>query len=360
MIKFFLFPVFFSVCLVFADSDDTCRPAALYQRPGNWKDRVRLRTLENLNQFLNWSFGDKYKKYELADNTEELQFEVSVPELKSFVENYGYFSLHPIVGNVTTEKEDIVVVSCLLKALFEEGGPADFMQMAIDEVMTKAFAYRDPKIGQRFSIPVVVGDQLFLERFTVDRIFNLWRGMPAFGLVPETEKTSSILIFRGTDFSLDSQRGWASLMSDLDIVGPGLTAFQRSQKEIRKWLQKVQAQGKAARVMGFSLGGALAAYAYIYENQWLADQGSVSFCAPGIRPKVIAEWDLLSSEKQNGFINYVNQGDIVSKVGLLFGNVYVLMAEKNFKPLTAHTMLMSSMPKFTIAQVDVQKENASR
>ncbi len=344
----------------YADCDDSCPPSTLYQRPKTWRDRVRLKTLNNLNQFLNWSFGDSYKTYELLDPEKEKKFDVSSPELKSFVENFGYFSLHPLIGKVTTEEEDLTIVCCLLKDLYEKGGPPEFMQIAIGEVMTKVLAYRDLKIGQRLSIPVMHNDQISLEPFTVDHIFNIWRGMPAFGLIPERGQVPSILIFRGTDFSLDSQRGWASLMSDLDIAGPGLTAFHRSQKEISKWLRNVHLLGKAARVTGFSLGGALAAYTYIYEYRWLDDDGSISFCAPGIRQKVISEWELLPEKKQQGFISYVNVGDIVSKVGNLFGTVFALHTKKNYKPLTAHAMLISSSRLFYKAQVDVEKENESR
>lgn len=343
----------------FSDSDETCPPASLFQRPETWRDRVRLRTLNNLNQFLNWSFGDQYKKYELVEDAVEQKFNGS-PEIKSFIKNWGYFSLHPIVGKVTTEAIDLTVVCCLLKALYENGGSSDFMQIAVGELMTKVLAYRDLKVGQRLTIPIIIDDQIFLEDFIVDRIFNLWRGMPAFGLTPERNDIASILLFRGTDFSLDSQRGWASLMSDLDIAGPGLTAFQHSKKEISKWLKTAHSNGKAAQVMGFSLGGVLAGYAFIYENQWLAEQGSISFCAPGVRQKVIDEWSLLPEERKRGFISYVNEGDIVSKVGRLFGSVYVLLAAKDFKPLTAHTMLMTSLSEFTKAQVDVPKENESR
>jgi hypothetical protein len=344
----------------FPDCDEKCPPFPLFERPITWRDRVRLKTLKNLNQFLNWSFGDKYKKYELDEDVEEEKIIGTIPEIKTFVQHYGYFSLHPLVGKVTTEEIDLTIICCLLKTLYEKGGPSDFMQIAIGEAMTKVLAYRDLKIGERLTIPVIIDDEVHLEKFTVDRIFNLWYGMPAFGCIPETSGVASILIFRGTDFSLDSQRGWASLMSDLDIGGPGFSAFQRSQKQISKWLKAIHSQGKAARVMGFSLGGALAAYTYIYENQWLADDGSISFCAPGVRQKVIDEWALLPEERQRGFVSYVTQGDIVSKVGRLFGTVYALLAPKNFKPLTAHTMIMSSLPDFTKAEVDVIKENESR
>jgi len=349
------------ICPSFADVNDECPLPSLYDRPETWKDRVRIRTLKNLDQFLNWSFGEKYKTYVLTDPVDEKKIEEDVLEMRSFEENYGYFSWkHPVVAKVTTTKEDLEMINCLLRTLYEQGKNRDYLQVAVAEVITKALAYHDLKIGQMVTIPIEVNGKLILERFIVERIFNLWKGMPAFGLVPEHHGIDSILLYRGTDFSLDSQRGWASLMSDLDIAGPGFSAFQRSQKEISYWVRSIKTQGKPARVMGFSLGGALAIYTFVYENQWLSNRGSFSICAPGVKEKVISEWELISPERQIGLTNFVNMGDVVSKVGKLCGNVYVLFTNKTYKPLMAHTMLMSCKPFFFKAKVDVGEENKSR
>jgi hypothetical protein len=342
------------------DCADIC-PPSIYDRPQTWKDRMRIRALRNFDQFLSWSFSEKFKTYALISPIEENKIASDIPEMRSFVENYGYFSLkHPIVGKVTTDAKDLELICCLLKVLYEKSDDAEYLQIAVGEVITKALAYHDLKIGQIITIPVESGGKIKFEHFVVDHIFNIWSGMPAFGLVPERKGIASILFFRGTDFSLDSQRGWASLMSNLDMVSPGLSAFQHSQSEIHRWLKAVSAKGRKARVLGFSLGGVLAAYTFIYENRWLSDQGSISFCAPGVREKVISEWQLLSEERQNGFTSFVNMGDITSKIGKLFGNVYELSTSKTFKPLTAHTMLISSYPLFSKAKVDVEQENENR
>ncbi len=340
---------------------DDCPSALKEERPATWRSKLRVKTLTNLDQFLNWSFSAKLKTYALITPMEEKKIEVEIPEMASFVENYGYFSLrHPMVGVVTSSKRDLRRIECLLRGLYEEEDNIDYLGIAIPEILTKVLAYHDLKPGQTITIPIEIDDKLSLEQYTVDRIFNLWHGMPAFGLVPDREGADSILIFRGTDFSPSSVRGWASLMSDLDLSGPGLSAFQHSQDELSLWLQIVNASGKPARVLGFSLGGALAAYTFIYENQWLSNQGSISLCAPGIREKVISEWRLLAPERQEAFTSLVNRGDIIPKVGRLFGTVYMLFTDATYKPLTAHTQLMSSEPLFYKAKVDVQKENDSR
>jgi hypothetical protein len=149
-------------------------------------------------------------------------------------------------------------------------------------------------------------------------------------------------------------------MSDLDFAGPGLSAFQNAQEEIHEWLIKAQANGIKAKVMGFSLGGALAAYTYIYENAWVAPQGSIAFCPPGFSEKVIEEWQGLEQTKKQGFTIYVNEGDIISKIGRLFGTVYALSTKKPLKPLSAHTALMSAQTVFFKARVDVDSDYLER
>jgi hypothetical protein len=321
---------------------------------------MRLKMHQMIDQFLNWSFGEKYKTYVLIQPVEAKKIERNLPQMQRFAHNYGYYSEYPVVAKVTHREEDFELISCLLKMLYEKGGSGDYFEIAIVEVLTKVLAYHDLKIGKRVMIPIKIDEKVNFEPFDVDHIFNIWNGMPAFGLIPEHEDVNSILIFRGTDFSLDSQRGWASLLSDLDIAGPGFSAFQRSKNEISEWLKTVYDRGKPARVMGFSLGGALAAYTFIYENQIISDRGSVSMCAPGIKEKVISEWQLLTEERQSRFVNYVNIGDITSKVGKLFGDVYALWGTKTYKPLTAHTILISSEPFFFKAKVDVKRENENR
>lgn len=326
-----------------------------------WAEKMRNNTLKNLDDFLNWSFGNKSKKFFLTTTSQAEKIESHFPEMQAFNEKHGYFSLkHPIVAKVSAHREDIDIIRSLLNSIYENVKDPVYLQFAVAEVMTKALAYYDMKKGQSVSIPLEIRGNIVLERFTVDHIFNLWYGMPAFGLVPEKKGIHSILLFRGTDFSLDSKRGWASLMSDLDLAGPGLTAFQNSQKEISLWLQKMHAEDKSARVMGFSLGGALAAYTFIYESQWLAPRDSFSFGAPGVKDKVIADWNALPEERQHGFTTYFNLGDIVPKVGKLFGTVYAFSTSADLKPLNAHTLLITSEPYFYKARVDVGQDNEHR
>ena len=355
---FFLF-IYFSVS-TFADCADVCPPPYV-EKPATWKGQMRIKALKKLDQFLNWSTSAKLKTFALRDPLEEETFEVDIPEIRAFSLKYGYFSpSNPIVGNVTTDEMDIKLACCLLKAVFEKGDDLDYVELATAEILTKVLAYRDLKEGMRIQIPVVSAGKVIFPYFAVDHVFDLWHGMPAFGLVPEQRDVEPILLFRGTDFSFDSERGWASMMSDVDMAGPGLSAFQHSQKEIHAWLEQVAEQGKKTRTMGFSLGGALAGYTFIYENEGISSSGSSAFCPPGVAVKVIEDWQRLPEGRKRAFTTYVNQGDLVSKMGKLFGPVYAFLLNKHLKPLSAHTQLMCAEKFLIKARVDVQKENVGR
>jgi len=320
---------------------------------------MRTKALKNFDQVLSWSVSEKLRSVALSTPFEE-KFENIFPETKLFVQHFGYFSsARPIIARVSTDPEDTQHICCLLKAFSKKKKGDHYVQLATAEILAKGLAYRDLKEGQSVSIPVVINRKIFLEKFQVT-LFDLWLGMPAFGLIPEREGVESILLFRGTDFSLTSERGWASLMSDVDTAGPGLSVFRKAQPKLHDWLSAMKAKGHPAKVIGFSLGGALAAYTFIYENSLLTNHGSIAFCPPGVAEEVIADWEKLPIERRQGLHIYINPGDVVSKVGKLFGEVYALSGTKPLKPLDAHTHLMTFEKLFTRTKVDVAKENAER
>lgn len=349
----------FSLSIVSAEnSDHSCPPHIPYQPP-SWKNKMRVNALKKIDRFLAWSTSQRLKTFVLVNPPEQKTYDVAIPEINEFDERYGYFSLErPIVGKVTTNPLDLKLVCCLLRTLYDKAPGLKYLELATAEILAKALAYRDLKKGQKIQIPMVAEGSAHLETYTVAQIFNLWHGMPAFGLVPEQPRSSPLLLFRGTDLSMDSERGWASLMSDLDMAGPGLSAFQHAQKKIHAWLTSLP--DPKAKVIGFSLGGALAAYTFIYENAWIAPHGSIAFCPPGVSEKVIEDWQLLPEKNKPGFTIYVNEGDIISKIGKLFGTVFELSAKKPLRPLSAHEALMSTRAFFGQSLVDVTKENLAR
>ncbi|MBY0530238.1 MAG: hypothetical protein K2P51_08665 [Rhabdochlamydiaceae bacterium] len=325
-----------------------------------WKSRVRVEALKSLDEFLNWHLGNETRSYLLRLPIVGVNYVYPQGWMGNFQELHGFFSPYqPLVGRVSGYQEDLDSTRCVLQAVIQNLSDKRLQSFAADEILAKVLAYRDLHLGEELLLPCCDQGKIELRSYKVDEVFNLWLGMPAYGLVP-LDKGASLLLFRGTDFSLDAPRGWASLMSDVDLSGPGLHAFQKAQPKIHAWLKKCADSGSKARVMGYSLGGALAAYAYIFENEWIAEEGSCGFNLPGVSDLVIEQWNALCCKRQLGFVSFVNRGDVVSKVGKLFGEVYELSLDAPMKPMTAHTLLMCAQPFFDRNAVDVALENESR
>jgi hypothetical protein len=223
---------------------------------------------------------------------------------------------------------------------------SDWLDFCVSEILCKALAYRDVSLQQEINIPVRNSqNQIILEPFVLNRIFDLWQQMPAFGWVPKNPNISSLIIFRGTDCSLVTKRSLASLISDLDIHGPGFKVFRKSQLQISEWLKSVRESTRAARVMGCSLGGALAAHVFMEYHHLLSQESSVAFHPPGVCKNVKKNWDQLDRRIQKQLITYIAQGDFVSKVRSLVGSKYILSVDTKLKPLTAHTLLFAGQPQ---------------
>lgn len=312
------------------------------------KKVLRAKALHNLDQLLNWSINERLKVFPFSHPLEAEEIREDTSAVSQFAKEYGYFSAEsPLIANVTEEEKDFELICTLLRSL-EKNFSQKYLEFAVPEILTKGLAYRELKLGQVIPIPHVRGS----ENYTVEEVFDIWHGMPAFTLKPKKDIFSPILLFRGTDFSFTSQRGWASMMSDLDMAGPGLSTFHNAQENIHAWLVKTSNHGQKPIVMGYSLGGALAAYTYIYENAYLAEKGSVCICSPGVASKVIEDWNQLPKNRQTGLIHFVNAGDVVSKVGTLFGPTLCLSTLDPLKPLTAHTMLMCAESLILKTKVD--------
>jgi hypothetical protein len=311
----------------------------------SWKDHARLKVLHQTDLLLDWGFGQAKKPLQAPSLAKTTAFHVEWPELVLFAKEHGYFSLmRPLVATVSSFAQDIELVMRLLETAPAARGDVQALEIAIAEVLSKVLAYRDLPLGFTLNLPLVTKQGIILEPFTVDRVFNLWHGMPAFGLIPQRKGLSSLLLFRGTDFSLITKRGLASVLSDLDLKSPGFHAFSHSKQAIDQWLKEVHSQGKSARVMGFSLGGALACYTFVYSHHLLAQEPSLAMCPIGVSSTVSEYFYTLSAERRAQWLTYVSSGDLVSRMGCLLGSIYTLSVPEHLKPLSAHTSLLSAAP----------------
>lgn len=263
-------------------------------------------------------------------------------ELVAFAKKHSYFaSRSPLISKVTKTSSDLNHIQTILYQMEGASEPA------VAEILTKVLAYRTLKEGAEIKIPFNGS----LHKYRLDRIFDLWQHIPAFGFV--SDSASPILLFRGTQFSPFIQSGRASIVADLDPKGPGYDLYQGSREEITSWLKS---QDQQTRAMGYSLGAALASYALILDAPHFSKtESSYLFHLPGIPPHLLHRFEELTEPP--ACHSFVCLGDVVSKIGRLFGKTTLLRPHKTLPPITAHTSLLFARPRLQTASVDTSKEN---
>jgi hypothetical protein len=311
--------------------------------------RWRVKTLTSLDHMLGEAAPFSARAF-CCEKEGSHTYQQQIPYLQEFSYRHGYFSLdRPLIGVVTEEASDIQLVENIFRYLIAERD-LSFVQVAVGEMITKVLAYRNMQKGMRVQIPIFLQDHWKLLEYRVDEVLDLWNGMPAFCLLPSSMEGHPILLFRGTDFSLESKQSWASVLSDLDITGVGFSVFQKAKIDIHSWLIKAQMlTNQKTSVMGFSLGGILSIYTAIFEGDLIAVEGSLTFNSPGLPEALFTKW--IESPHKIDFIHYVTQGDPVGKLGKMPLDSYVLFSNAFLDPIAAHTKLMCAESAFTCAKV---------
>lgn len=284
-------------------------------------------------------------------------------DLKYFSDNFGRFSTSKtLIGNVTSDPYDLKISLHLLNLAHQKIKKPKICELASLEILAKVVAYRNLRENMTLNIAVINHqNQVEFVEFVIDTIFDLWKTHFAFGLIPKSNSNiNPILLFRGTDFSLLSESGRASIISDLDPDGPGKRLYFNSRSSIRHWLIQMENTGKKARVVGHSLGGVLALYTLLFEHGLLAKEPhapSYAFNPPGVSEELLEDWSLITDSEKPPFITFVTRGDIISKFGNLFGDVYEVFTNKPLSPVLAHEQLVFSQPVSYMVKIDSEKEN---
>lgn len=317
---------------------------------------LRVKIMRTVDGFLSWCMPLRYRTHTIQEPQEEKPFQINSPSLFYFAQKHGHFSKHSLVGTVTKNEQDIILTGDLLRTLNEEIEDPDALLFATGEVLVKVLAYRELEKGRE--IPLSTFDRegkVRLVTYEVDEVFDLWHGMPAFGLLPKTKgEAAPILLFRGTDFALNSIKSWSSLVSDLDRHGVGVTVFQSARPLLHQWLEKAASFGSKARVFGYSLGATFTLYTLLYEQDLLNEERenpSLAFNPVGL-PKNILKRQKKLSKSSVGFISYVTQGDYVRAFGELFGDVYAFSPTPSLWPIAAHVTLVSANPRVVLYKVE--------
>lgn len=321
--------------------------------------RSKPSDIDSVDEFLGDLTNNQHRYYQPYYPVKLEIYENEVPSFKNFVAMHSYESPYrPIIGVVTEDQKDIDSANQLLaKIHINFQSNVKQRELITNEVLTKIIAYRQLQKGQKVVVPIITKDGFpRIIAYKVDKIINLGGGMPAFGLVPKNKNAPcpAILLFRGTDLS---GRGFSSVVADLDLNGPGYEAFQSSENEIHDWLVKTyQTYGKKPRVMGYSLGGSYVQYCCVYQNKHVSDDlhfPNIAFNEPGVSEDVIYKWNLLTQSEKPPLYGYVTEGDLVSTVGKLIGNVKELSLDKPLEPIAAHLTLMGAEDTLYTYRIDV-------
>ena len=310
--------------------------------------------------FLSWLFKYPSRCYELKENKNAQIYENPSEALNSFGKSYREkYASKGIICRVTPSFKDIQQAGEVLKKIYEHIENPKLCEWAACEVIAKVMAYRNLKQGHLIPLPIMGSDgSMMMATHIVDRVFDLWNKTRAFGLVRSDGLGAPILLFRGTDFSFMTEGGRASIISDLDPKGPGWTIFEKGEKAIQEWLKK---ENRAARVIGHSLGGVVAAYTLIHESEWMSQElyeSSYAFNFPGVPKHLVDQWNAL--EDKPAFTGFVCRGDLISKLGMLFGDVYEVSFEKPLSPVRAHEILLFAEMQGYLHEVDLEEENRSK
>jgi Lipase (class 3) len=310
---------------------------------------------KNIDQYLFEPFPNDLFRYQLAEPIRNKTFVNEVPELVHAAKLFSCTSLeHPVICTYSSDPQDIIITNQFLKLVSDHIHDLPMRTLITAEILAKILAYRNLTENLSIEIPTDASTSPFV----IDSYFDLWRGMPAFGLLPKKPGVAPILLFRGTVFSFSTKSGLASLLSDLDPRGPGHTVFLKAREEIRSWLSKVGKETKP-RVIGHSLGGSLASYVAIYDHELLnTTSPSVIFNSPGVHKDLAQQWKNLSNPP--ALYSFVSRGDPISKLGHLFGDVDELSLSSPIPPFAAHTNLYFAEKTCFANQVDVDKENKTK
>ncbi len=332
-------------------------PAILGEPPEKKKlAEMRVKLIRGWDKLLSLTFSSKAHSYPLADPLEQMRFKVKSPQLLGFESHFGYFSpYHPIAGIVTDQTHDMEVAQCLLDEVHRQFTDPMQIFFSSNEILAKVIAYRNLQEKSEIRIGKIT--------YIVEEVIDLWKGMPAFALSSKEEgQEVPILLFRGTDLTLSQEKGWASILSGLDMSGPGFHTFQKARPKIEQWLQEKAKKGTPARLVGFSLGGVLSLLSLIEMPELINHKiPSMVFNPPGVSNELIKQWQELPEEKKPPHLIFLNKGDLVSQIGNFFSNGYEISLDVPMKAIEAHTTIMGLQPNSTFTQLafsptPIQKE----
>jgi hypothetical protein len=323
---------------------------------------ITAKSLKSWEKIVSKFLSETSRVYSYLPPSDASTIQIEKNLLESFQKNHHYFSAsRPLVGHVTKKIEDIELTQKLLIDAYQVFSDPFILEQVTGEILAKVLAYRSLKKGMILYIPWVIGTKTDLIPFEVDRVFDLWKSMHAFGLRPIDKRHASLLLFRGTDLSLLSRSSRISIMSNFDPKGPGYSIFLHAKKRIHEWMMTTTKQNHKVKAIGYSLGGALASYLLFSEPEFFSETScSLLFNQPGLLNENIEKFMKAQELHQFKVRSYIAEGDPVSKFGSLFCETIGLrIPQLVLPPFEAHTQLFSALSNFEARRVNIEIENQS-
>ncbi len=314
--------------------------------------------------FLSFLFKYPSRCYELKKKKKEQVLKHSCLDLHQFGNTYRAHSASKgIICQATSKKEDIQKTAQVLSLISEKIEDPLFADLITAEILAKVLAYRNLSRDDHIPIPTLEANGKIEKTFyTVDKVFNLWNKVRAFGLVSSQKGKAPILLFRGTDFSLSSEEGRASIISDLDPKGPGRSLFETAEKNLCRWLKTISLEKGRVRAIGHSLGGVILSYTLLNTPHFMSNQPhefSYAFNFPGVSKSLVQKWEVLPTCERPNYRGIICRGDVISKFGQLFGNVFEVSLNQPLSPMRAHEFPIFTQPLCYLFEIDLHEENQS-
>lgn len=264
-----------------------------------------------------------------------------------------------------TPEEAIATILTLLTSLgaleFEASEYAIRNAMAA-EILTKHLAPLPLKVGLQVPFPCFTAENKpTLAVYQIRDILPLGSTqIPVYILTPEDKKLPPLLIFRGTVLNLSRAADAASIIENMNKIGPARKPYDEFKMTLHVYLKKMAKDFLPFRFLGYSQGGVLAARACVDFAEYLQKQelnASILFNPPGLEADYCARWEMI--QERPAAVTYLVTRDIVSKRGHKFiGAIYEIQPPEDAL-LHSHLGAKFLNPNWNLFSIDNEKEALS-
>ena len=155
----------------------------------SWKSPTTISPKETYDSLLRWLFDQEVISYALFPE-KTIESIAHLPKsIEQFAKEHRYDAKEkPLIGKVTKGRDDLLLTLNILNEISWGTLTGPSLMLVTAEILAKVLAYRNLELGDLIAIPSQsASGKRELISYRVDRIFNLWSGMPAFGLLPMDE-----------------------------------------------------------------------------------------------------------------------------------------------------------------------------